>query len=88
MNENRCSSARCRRTALRVGASKPIRVPATVTKRTAFSYGLNVFLTIITFGPGKVILVHPGGRSGVKRRTITVDEFGNAAHVYPGSLIE
>ena len=50
---------------------------ATVTKRTKFSYGLNVFLTIITFGLWKFVLVRSGGRRGVKRRTITIDELGN-----------
>ena len=46
---------------------------ATVAKRTAFSYGLNVFLTIITFGLWKVVLVRTGGRGGVKHHTISVD---------------
>ncbi len=58
---------------------------ATVAKRTAFSYGLNVFLTIITFGLWKVVLVHTGGRTGVKRHTVTVDEFGNVADQAAGS---
>ena len=52
---------------------------ATVAKRTAFSDGLNVFLTIITFGLWKIVLEHTGGRTGVKRHTITVDELGNVA---------
>ena len=37
---------------------------ATIAKRTGFNYGLNVFLTIITFGIWKVILVRTGGRRG------------------------
>ncbi len=58
---------------------------ATVAKRTAFSYGLNVFLTIITFGLWKVVLVHTGGRTGVERHTITVDELGNIGDQAAGS---
>ena len=58
---------------------------ATIAKRTAFSYGLNVFLTIITFGLWKVILVRTGGRSGVRRHTITVDEYGNIVDQASGS---
>ena len=58
---------------------------ATVAKRTAFSYGLNVFLTIITFGLWKVVLVRTGGRSGVKHHTISVDELGNIVDRASGS---
>ncbi len=49
---------------------------ATIAKRTAISYGLNVFMTIITLGLWKVVFVRSGGRRGLKRETITVDESG------------
>ncbi len=58
---------------------------ATVAKPTADRYGLNAFLTIITFGLWKVILVRKGGRSGVKRHTITVDELGSIVDQASGS---
>ena len=50
---------------------------ATVAKRKAVNYALNVFLTIITLGLWKFVLLRSGLRGGVKRHTISVDEHGN-----------
>ena len=58
---------------------------ATIAKPTADSYGLNAFLTIITFGLWKVVLVRKAGRSGVSRHTITVNELGSILDQASGS---
>jgi hypothetical protein len=58
---------------------------ATVAKRKAVSYALNVFLTIITLGLWKYAFLRSGMRGEVKRHTISVDAHGNVIDQTSGS---